>query len=47
MRAPFTQDVQYDLSESSVLGFKQARIEVLDASNTALSYRVIKHFPDR
>jgi hypothetical protein len=46
MRPPFSQDVQYDLTESSTIGFRGARIEVLDATNTQLRYRVMTSFPD-
>ena len=46
MRLPFTQEVQYDLSESSTIGFKGARIEIAEATNTYLSYKVIESFPD-
>lgn len=44
-RPPFTQDVQYDLIEGKTIGFKEARIEVLDATNTSITYRVVSHFP--
>jgi hypothetical protein len=43
-RAPFTQEVQYDLTESSTIGFKGVRIEVIEASNTQLEYKVLSHF---
>lgn len=46
IRAPFTQDVQYDLSESDTVGFKGARIQILEASNTMLRYVVLLNFPD-
>jgi hypothetical protein len=43
-RPPFTQDVQYDLSEGKTIGFKSARIEVIEATNTSITYRVVAHF---
>lgn len=46
MRPPFSQEVQYDLSESSVVGFRGARLEIVNATNTELQYRVISSFPD-
>lgn len=46
MRAPFSQQVQYDLSQDSVIGFKGVRIEVLEATNTQIRYRVLSSFPD-
>ena len=45
-RPPFSQDVQYDLKDGSTIGFKGLRIEVLSATNTKLSYRVLSSFPD-
>ncbi|HEV2532829.1 hypothetical protein [Phenylobacterium sp.] len=44
-RPPFSQDVQYDLKDSKIIGFKGVRVEVLDATNTHLSYRVLSTFP--
>jgi len=44
-RPAFSQDVQYDLRESSTVGFKGARLEVLDATNVNIKYRVLAHFP--
>lgn len=45
IRPGFAQDVQYDLAESKVIGFKGVRIEVIRASNTQIVYRVFKSFP--
>ncbi|HJV66199.1 MAG TPA: hypothetical protein VJ550_10730, partial [Geomonas sp.] len=47
LRAPFSQDVQYDLKKSSTIGFKGARIEVINATNVKIQYRVLSSFPDR
>ena len=44
MRSPFTQEVQYDLNESKIIGFKGARVEIIEATNTSLKYKVIKSF---
>lgn len=46
-RAPLTQEMQYDLSASHVIGFKGARVEVVEASNTQLTYRVLGTFTSR
>lgn len=43
-RPAFSNDVEYDLSESSVVGYKGARIEVLEATNDHVTYRVISNF---
>jgi len=45
IRSGFTQEVQYDLSESSVVGFKGVRVEVIHATNTQIVYKVLKSFP--
>ena len=44
VRPSFTQSVQYDLSKSNVIGFKTLEIEIIDATNTDISYKVINHF---
>lgn len=44
IRAPFSQDVQYDLSEGNVIGFKGARIEIMSSSNRSVQYKVLKTF---
>jgi len=43
-RTAFSNEVIYDLSESTIIGYAGARIEVIDASNTELKYKVIKNF---
>lgn len=45
-RPPFSQEVQYDLKDGNTIGFKGVRIEIVEASNTRLSYRLISSFPD-
>ena len=45
-RPAFTQDVVYDLSESNIIGFRDVRIEIVDANNTRVRYSVISGFPD-
>lgn len=41
-RPAFTQDLQYDLTESDIIGFRDARIKITDATNTSLKYKVLK-----
>jgi hypothetical protein len=43
-RPAFTQDLQYDLTESNVIGFRGLRIEILSATNTKIEYKVLTHF---
>ncbi len=41
-RPAFTQEFKYDLREGKEIGFRGARFEVLNATNTALTFRVLK-----
>ena len=45
-RAAFSQNVSYDHTpnNNTVISFKGARIEVLEANNTQIKYKVIKGF---
>lgn len=43
-RPSFTQEVQYDLSESNIIGFKGMRVEVIKATNTTITYRILNPF---
>lgn len=45
-RAAFTQDLQYDLNESNIIGFRGLRIEVISATNTKITYKVQNYFTD-
>lgn len=46
MRAPFIQEIQYDLKESNTIGFKGVRIEIIKATNRQIEYIVHRSFPD-
>ena len=39
-----TQTVEYDLGQGAVIGFRGARLEVLEADNTRLRYRLLAPF---
>ncbi|WP_452218334.1 hypothetical protein [Lacinutrix undariae] len=43
-RPAFTQDLQYDLSESETIGFRGLRIKIIKASNIKIEYIVLNHF---
>ena len=43
-RPAFSNDVEYDLIESSIIAYKGAQIEVLEANNQLIRYRVIRNF---
>lgn len=43
-RAPFSNEIEYDLSKSKIIAYKHARIEVIQADNTHIKYRVLSNF---
>lgn len=42
-RPSFTQEIQYNLEESNIIGFKNMRIEVIKASNFEIEYKILNH----
>lgn len=44
IRAAFSNEVEYDLGESNLIGYKGARIEVINATNTEITYKVLQGF---
>lgn len=44
-RPAFNNDAVYDISESKVIGYKGAEIEVIKVDNTSITYRLLKNFP--
>ena len=43
-RPAYTQELQYDLGESRTVGFRALRLEVVDATNTAITYKLVSTF---
>lgn len=43
-RPAFNNNVEYDLSESTTIGYKGAQLEIIEATNQYIKYRVIKNF---
>jgi hypothetical protein len=43
-RQSFNIDVEYDLSESNLISYKGATIEVISATNRRIEYKVLQHF---
>lgn len=41
-RPAFSQELKYDLSQGKEIGYKGARFEVIKATNTGLTYKVLK-----
>jgi hypothetical protein len=44
IKPAFTQEVQYDLNQSNIIGFKSLRIKILNATNTELKYVLENNF---
>ena len=44
IRADFSQDLMYDIAEDNKVGFRDVVIEVIEATNTSITYRVLSHF---
>ena len=43
-RPAFNNDVEYDLSDSAIIGYKGASIEVLEATNQFIKYKLLANF---
>ena len=43
-RMAFNNNVEYDLSESKTIGYKGAEIEIIEATNRLIKYRLIRNF---
>lgn len=43
-RMAFNNNVEYDLSESKTIGYKGAEIDIIEATNRVIKYRVIRNF---
>lgn len=43
-RPAFNNDVEYDLNESKQIGYKGALLEVIEANNQSIKYKVLKNF---
>ena len=43
-RPAFNNDVDYDLNESRIVGYKGARIEVIEATNESIRYKLLSNF---
>lgn len=43
-RPAFANDVEYDLSESRIIGYQGAELEIIDATNRSIRYVLLKNF---
>lgn len=46
IRPAFSTEVTYDLSETKKIGYMNCEMEILEATNSYIKYRVIKNFND-
>ena len=44
IRDAFTTEISYDLSESTIIGFKKFKAEIINATNSELTYKIISSF---
>lgn len=45
-RPDFTQEVEYDLSKSLEIRFRDLRIEIIEATNSEIKYKLLRNFSD-
>ena len=43
-RPAFSNAVEYDLSASTLIGYQDAQLEIVEATNTSITYRVLRNF---
>lgn len=43
IRPAFTQEIKYDLKNSKIIGFKNARFEIIKADNASITYKTLSH----
>ncbi|MEM7506443.1 MAG: hypothetical protein AAF415_06835 [Pseudomonadota bacterium] len=43
-RPAFNNEVEYDLSQSQEIAYKGARLEIIEANNSGITYRVLSNF---
>ena len=45
-RPAFTQELKYDLSAGSEIGYRGARLEIIHAGNTSVRFKLLKPMDD-
>jgi len=45
-RPAFDNDVEYDLSASNTVGYKGALLEIVEATNSSITFKLIRNFAD-
>lgn len=46
IRPAFSTEVSYDLSETNIIGYMNCKIEIIEATNSYIKYKVINNFND-
>lgn len=46
-RPAFTQELNYDLNDGNIISFKGCKIEVIEAKNTGIEYKILSTFADK
>ncbi len=45
-RPAFSNEISYDLNDSNIIGYKKAQLQVISATNTSITYKVLNYFDD-
>lgn len=45
-RPAFSNEITYDLNDSDIIGYKKAKLQVISATNTSITYKVLSYFDD-
>lgn len=43
-RPAFSNEISYDLNESNIIGYQKAKLQVIEATNTTIRYKVLSYF---
>ena len=43
-RSAFSNEIEYDISKSKIIGYKHAKIKIIEADNTHIKYKIIANF---
>lgn len=43
-RPSFSNEITYDMNESNIIGYKKLRIQVISATNSAITYKILNTF---
>lgn len=45
-RPAFSNEITYDLNDSNIIGYKKAKLQVISATNSEITYKVLSYFDD-